>query len=272
MQLVRLAVVTKPEMSASPECRSLVNALKQDGAFDVTECDVADLIPLDSDRALVFGGDGTILDAVRALGDASVPILGINVGRLGFLAASDCLSASASSIADALLNGNIVSRPLIDCRLNGSVIGSALNEVVVRAVGTRPVMIDVFVDSNYFDSYHGDGVIVATPTGSTAYSLSAGGPVLAPSLDALVINPICAHSLHSRPLVVGMDSKIELKLTSGNPATISLDGRSGEKSLVAGNIVTIVKSAKRANFVELSDSNFYKKLLDKMNDWGVTRR
>ncbi len=271
MRRVKLAVVTKPDKLGAPARKAVLDELKLRGAFDVTECDVGDLIPRDSDRVLVFGGDGTILDVVRALGGASVPILGVNVGKLGFLASCDGDCVQPDVVADMLQYGNVTARQLIDCSLNGCVIGSALNEAAIRAEGTRPVTIEVRLDGNYIDSYRGDGVIVATPTGSTAYSLSAGGPVLAPAMDALIINAICAHSLHARPLVVGGDSKVELTLKDGSLSIVSLDGRVSAKSVAPGAIVTVCRSSKQVKFVGLNDDNFYKKLLDKMNDWGFTR-
>lgn len=272
MRRVKLAVVTKPDKLGAPARKVVLDLLNACGAFDVTECDVSDLIPRDSDRVLVFGGDGTILDVVRALDGACVPILGVNVGRLGFLASCNGDDVQPEVVADMLRGGDVTARRLVDCSLNGSLIGSALNEAAIRAEGTRPVTIEVRVDGNYIDCYRGDGVIVATSTGSTAYSLSAGGPVLAPDMDALIVNAICPHSLHARPLVISGDSKVELTLKEGSLSVVSLDGRVSAKSVAPGATLTVCKSSKQAEFVGLGDDNFYKKLLDKMNDWGVTRR
>ena len=151
----------------------------------------------------------------------------------------------------------------------------ALNEVVIKTYGTRPITLDVSVDGKFVDSYHSDGLIISSPAGSTAYSLSAGGPVLAPDVDALVINPICAHSLHSRPLVVSASSTVKVTVTStsarGMVANVIIDGNN-RYSMQMDESVIVTKSAKKAEFISVDGDSFYTKLLQKMNRWGTTLR
>ena len=124
------------------------------------------------------------------------------------------------------------------------------------------------VDGQFVDKYHADGVIISTPTGSTAYSLSAGGPIVSPGVNAIIINPICPHSLHSRPLIVSGDSKIDVLIEGGGGILVA----DGDRQVDVDNSTTIeiTKSAKQAKFV-CGNDNFYKKLLEKMNKWGVAK-
>ena len=157
---------------------------------------------------------------------------------------------------------------LLECR---SAAGNflALNDVVLRSGGTRPLTVSLFVDGQFADCYRSDGVIVATPTGSTAYSLSAGGPVLAPEVDAVIVNPVCPHTLHSRPIVAGGSSEIVLRLSSEESARLVVDGRD-EGGLRASSVIAVRRSQTEARFVKVGESRFYERLLSKMNRWGTT--
>lgn len=266
---MNIAVVTKPNMSEHPTRESVIRTLREDPACRITECAVRGQIPADSDRVLVFGGDGTMLDAVRAIGGRNIPVLGVNLGYLGFLSAFES-DADCDRIIDCLKHGKPVPRMLLDVDINGSAASEALNEVVIKTAGTRPITVDVSVDGKFADSFHSDGVIVSSPAGSTAYSLSAGGPVLAPGVDATVIIPICAHSLHSRPLVVNASAKISVKLSGNLAASVSVDG-ADSGNLQVGESVTVTKSEKSVLFLTDGNENFYAKLLKKMNRWGTTQ-
>ena len=125
------------------------------------------------------------------------------------------------------------------------------------------------MDGQFADCYRSDGVIVATPTGSTAYSLSAGGPVLAPEVDAVIVNPVCPHTLHSRPIVAGGSSEIVLRLSSEESARLVVDGRD-EGGLRASSVIAVRRSQTEARFVKVGESRFYERLLSKMNRWGTT--
>lgn len=261
---MRVAVISKSQTLTSPIRRELLDRIKTCGNFELCEISKNDT-DKDFDRILVFGGDGTVLDAVHFGIDA--PILGVNLGNLGFLTQFD-KDVDVLALAHALTSNEICSKMLLEVENNGSVY-SALNDVVVKSVSSRPSYIDVFVDGKYVDSYHGDGVVISTPTGSTAYSLSCGGPVLSPDVEAIIINPICAHSLHSRPLVVSSSSKIQLVMRENSPSQLCVDGEN-VSALDGGNKIEIQKSSKRAKFIAIENDNFFKKLLDKMNVWGVT--
>lgn len=267
---MNIAVVTKPNMTEHSTRVGVLDLLKADVACKVYECAVRGKIPTDTDRVLVFGGDGTVLDAVRAIAGRDIPILGVNLGNLGFLTAYE-QDAACEEIVRCLKDGAPVSRMLLNISINGVTSLNALNEVVIRTAGTRPITLDVSIDGRFADTIHSDGLIVSSPAGSTAYSLSAGGPVLAPEVEAILIIPICAHSLHSRPLVVSASSQIAVGLSGELDATVSVDGV-GVGNLQMGGVVSVTKSHNSAVFLSDGDDNFYKKLLAKMNSWGTTLR
>ena len=178
---------------------------------------------------LVFGGDGTILQVARETSAARAPVLGVNVGRLGFLTAVSI--AELEGVLERIWQGRfeIEARLLLEAR--GQCLGKplsalALNDIVVsHGAVSRLGELEVAVDGQPLTCYRGDGLIISSPTGSTAYSLSAGGPILAPSAAALLITPICPHTLTNRSIVISSHSQVEIKLVSRNVATIvSADG------------------------------------------------
>ena len=212
----KIAIFTKAESSAEKD--AVTEQLKASGAFDVCEVVSGNDLPTDCHDLVVFGGDGTVLEAVKSVRD-DVIVTGINVGNLGFLTQFE-KDSPISNIVDGINCGDYDERMAL-CVNCGETRAEALNEIVLKSTTSRPVYIDVFVDSKFVDSYHSDGAIVSSPTGSTAYSLSAGGPILAPNVSAIVIIPICAHSLHSRPMVVNSDAKIELRLREDEKAVMN---------------------------------------------------
>ena len=160
---------------------------------------------------------------------------------------------------------------LLEVAANGEKY-EALNECVVsKGSDTRPAKFQVKVNGKFLDKFISDAYLVATPTGSTGYSLSAGGPIVSPDVSAMVLNPICAHSLHARPVVVSDSSEVEI---SGSAASgfvqLVLDGRS-IVFLQNGTDVVIKKSTKSAKFIKLTDQGFFDKLIEKLNVWGVTK-
>ncbi len=183
--------------------------------------------------ALVLGGDGTLLSAARAVAHEGVPILAVNLGSLGFLTEVPLNELYAALEAVDRGDCPVEERSVLDCRLvrNEECIARnfALNDVVVnKSAISRLVEFDLYIDNNFVFQYKADGVIIATPTGSTAYSLAAGGPVLMPSVDAFVVTPVCPHSLTHRPLVVTETSQIELRVETGEEqAFLSIDGQVG---------------------------------------------
>lgn len=185
------------------------------------------------DFALVLGGDGTLLSAARAVAHEGVPIVAVNLGSLGFLTEVPLNELYVSLKAVDQCRCPVEERSVLDCRLmrGGECISHhfALNDVVVnKSAISRLVEFDLYIDGNFVFQYKADGVIIATPTGSTAYSLAAGGPVLMPSVDAFVVTPVCPHSLTHRPLVVTETSLIELRVETGEEqAFLSIDGQVG---------------------------------------------
>jgi NAD+ kinase len=220
---------------------------------------------------VVLGGDGTLLSAARATAVIDVPLLGVNLGSLGFLA--DVPLASLYLMLDAVEEGRAVveERSLLQCELlrGESVLGSYLvfNDAVVNKTAlARLNTYDLYVDKIFVSSYRADGMIVATPTGSTAYSLSAGGPVLMPTVNAFVITPVAPHALTHRPLVVPDSSEIEILLRSDEElAYLSLDGQPG-LDLSDGDRVRCRRSEHKVSLFR-TDSDFFQVLRAKLK-WG----
>ena len=262
-----IAAYTKSTLTDHPARLRILDALRASGEFSISEIQGSMPIPQGTERLLVFGGDGTMLDAAVRAARSGAAVLGVNLGNLGFLTQFET-DASPEDIAAALSGGETESRMLLECR---SAAGNflALNDVVLRSDGTRPLTVSLFVDGQFADCYRSDGVIVATPTGSTAYSLSAGGPVVAPEVDAVIVNPVCPHTLHSRPIVAGGSSEILLRLSSEESARLVVDGRD-EGGLRASSVIAVRRSQTEARFVKVGESRFYERLLSKMNRWGTT--
>lgn len=226
-----------------------------------------------ADLAVVLGGDGTLLAAARALGDHDIPVLAINLGGLGFLT-----SFPREELYNALtlvLAGDyrISERVLLDATLEraGSVIARhrALNDVVVnKAAMARILSLDLYFDSSYACSYKADGIIFSTPTGSTAYSLSAGGPIVHSQVGAFVVTPICPHALSNRPLVVPDQTKIELVVASGQEdAFLTIDGQVGVQLRDADRVV-ITKARNKLKLIRPSDKVYFEILRAKLK-WGA---
>ena len=223
-----------------------------------------------ADMLFSFGGDGTMLDSVELVRDSGIPVLGINTGRLGFLA-----SVSPKETIDAvkhIINGNydVEKRSLVQLigqeeRFKG--INYALNELsVMRKDGSSLIVINVYVDDKLLNTYWADGLILATPTGSTAYSLSAGGPIVAPNNDSFLITPISAHNLSVRPVVISDKSVVKIKVDGRCDAyDLSLDSRT---KLVDKTLELEVKKADFCfNMVQLPGKDFFKAIRNKLL-WG----
>jgi NAD+ kinase len=223
------------------------------------------------DLVVVLGGDGTLLSAVRATAAADAPLLGVNLGSLGFL--TDVPLSSLFSMLDQIAQGQAPAeqRSLMQCDLlrGEEILGSykAFNDVVVNKTAlARLNNYDLFVDKAFVSSYRADGMIVATPTGSTAYSLSAGGPVVMPTVNAFVITPVAPHSLTHRPLVVPDSAVVEIVLRSDEEvAYLSLDGQPG-LDLKDGDRVRCRRSEHKISLFR-TDTDFFHVLRTKLK-WG----
>jgi len=223
------------------------------------------------DLVVVLGGDGTLLSAARATAPIDVPLLGVNLGSLGFL--TDVPLSSLFSMLDQIAQGRaaVEQRSLMQCDLlrGEQILGSYLvfNDAVVNKTAlARLNNYELFVDKVFVSSYRADGMIVATPTGSTAYSLSAGGPVMMPTVNAFVITPVAPHSLTHRPLVVPDSAVVELLLRSDEEvAYLSLDGQPG-LDLRDGDRVLCRRSEHRVSLFR-TDHDFFHVLRSKLK-WG----
>jgi NAD+ kinase len=220
---------------------------------------------------VVLGGDGTLLSAARAVAKAGIPILGVNLGALGFLTEVplDDLYPTLDDIEKSCCN--IETRSMVHCEVlrdDARIAGyDALNDVVVgKGTISRLNHCDVFIDEAFVSRYQADSLIVATPTGSTAYSLAAGGPILMPSVDAFVVTAVSAHSLTHRPLVVRDTSKIEIAVATGmEDAYLSIDGQVG-MPMRDGDRVQCRKSQYQVNLLH-TKGTFFDVLRTKLK-WG----
>jgi len=222
-----------------------------------------------AEMIITLGGDGTILRAARAAAEVGIPILGINLGGKGFMAE---LEAAEIGLLESLTSSdyNIETRIMIDVEVirDGEIISSdfALNDIVVKG-DNKVIDMTIFGDGQKITHFHGDGTVIATPTGSTAYSMSAGGPIVDPAAKNIIITPICAHVLEARSfvLVLGRVVTVDIGFKKNNPAYISVDG-GNHISVQSGDIVKVFKSERITRLVRLSDKSFYRKVSEKLGE------
>jgi NAD+ kinase len=215
-----------------------------------------------SELVIVFGGDGTFLNTARKFAATEIPILGINLGSLGFL--TDVELDNLNSALEDLLAGKfeIEERIMLEAEVvrDGTSISKviAINDVVItKGSFSRLIELKTYIDGEYLTTYPADGVIVACPTGSTAYSLSAGGPIVNPKLKSLIITPICPHTLHARSIVVSGEEAIKIIVEADHEdVMLTVDGQDGLK-LISGDEVLIKSSELVTKLVKLEGYNFY---------------
>jgi NAD+ kinase len=224
------------------------------------------------DLMLVLGGDGTMIATARMLGDREVPVLGVNYGGLGYLA--EFRIEELYVALESILSGSYIvqKRVMLAIELNRGeeqiTKNRVLNDVVInKSALARIIEIEAYLNQQFVNSFRADGLIVSTPTGSTAYNLSAGGPVIYPSMNAVVITPICPFTLSNRPIVVPDESLIELRLkTQNEEVALTLDGQVGF-TLQTEDCVVIKKSKTAFNLVQPMNRNYFEVLRDKLR-WG----
>ncbi|RMH34341.1 MAG: NAD(+)/NADH kinase [Acidobacteria bacterium] len=237
-----------------------------------------------ADLIVVLGGDGTILSTARILGSREIPVLGINYGSLGYL--TEFRIEEMFSALEAVLSGNyeIDRRMMLDVSVGKSesqsgdfeiqktkeavVIGRVLNDVVIhKSALARIIEIEVSLDEFFVNDFRADGLIVATPTGSTAYNLSAGGPIVYPSMHAIILTPICPFTLTNRPIVIPDTSEISLRLLNADKDVIlTLDGQVGYQ-VKSGDTIYIRKSEIGFNLIQPMNRNYFDVLRNKLS-WG----
>ena len=234
-----------------------------------------------AEMLVVFGGDGTILHAARQAARDGIPILGVNLGGFGFLA-----EVHDRAVDDALLrvlagDYRLDERMMLQAQIcRDTAAGGvervarellALNDIVVTKSGyARLLRIRTDINNDHLATHLADGLIVATPTGSTAYSLSAGGPILHPGLDAIVVTPICAHTLNARAVVLSADEAVTIRVEpTGAPSVLTVDGQEGEP-LEPDDVVRVAQAPYRTRLVRLGRTDFYRMLRTKLS-WGGQR-
>jgi NAD+ kinase len=284
IQYKRLGVMAKPQSPLAPEgVKRIMEWGKKNSVDILMESATAVLVKtegLDQDKLLksidgliVLGGDGTLLAAARLATTDSLPLLGINLGALGFI--TEVAFDEIEQALDKLHAGNysIEERMMVDLKKgNGErpVGEAALNEIVFSHKSpAKMIELSITVNGQYVSRYRADGLIISTPTGSTAYALSAGGPILYPLLDSLLICPICPHTLTNRPIVIPGDSVVELEIRPGQDEIIAtLDGQV-RIDVSENEQFTISRSDKVTRFIKVPDRSHYDTLRSKLG-WGGT--
>lgn len=227
----------------------------------ITESDIKK-----SDLVMVLGGDGTIIRSAKAAACHGIPVCGVNLGRIGFLAAVE--PSEIYSAAEDIINGNYVveERMMLDAEIisgDKKISLKALNDIAVSR-GSCHKMIDISMElgDEHMDEFRADGVIISTPTGSTAYSLSAGGPIVSPTMEAFLVTPICAYDLHSRSMVLTADDALKISAKGKLPASIEVDG--AEIAQLDKEDLLIIKcSEQKAKVIKRNKKSFLKTLRKK---------
>ena len=277
-------IVNMKKADATALAAGLVDRIEKEGKTPLLTPDTAavlerrdlgrmrDAIARDSDLVIALGGDGTLLYAARLVGENDVPILGINIGNLGFL--TEVPGGQALDALDGVLAGDFSTeeRMMLDVELvrEGAVLERhrALNDAVItKGALARVLNLEVRVDGEYLTSYVSDGLITATPTGSTAYSLSAGGPIVEPGTRATILTPICPHTLTNRPIILQDDRHVTIEIMSGSEhMMLTVDGQVGIP-LGRGDVLRYSRSAKRTRLIIWAGLSYFEVLRRKLN-WG----
>lgn len=220
----------------------------------------------------VLGGDGTLLSAARVVAPLGIPMVGINLGHRGFMTTAE--AAETDHAVDALLGGSfrVEERMMLQAQIGaGASVYTALNEFgVFHSQRSRMLELCVDVNGERVDEYYADGVLISTPTGSTAYSLSAGGPLVVPEMECIVIVPVCASSLHTRPIVLPPDARVQLRTASRRPegAQLTADGQV-DAPVAPREVVTVQRAPWRARLLRIDNRGFFQVLRQKMLEWGA---
>jgi NAD+ kinase len=281
---MRAVVVANPARPGVVDAlRAVVDGLAERGwrsavdsawlARTTIDADPIDWNDLGAELVVTLGGDGTLLHAVRELADRPIPVFGVNLGGLGFLTATR-VDTLWKRLEPALRGeGPVAQRMTLVAEVvrDGAapVRHHALNDAVVHkgGSGSRVLRLALVVDGDAVGSYPSDGLILSTPTGATGYSLSAGGPLLAPDLDAMIVTPICAHTLAIRPIVIGADQTIEVRVEqSTDHAFLVVDGQV-EEPLVTGDTVRVRKGDYRVALAGIDAGTYFEALREKLM-WG----
>ncbi|MBI4269872.1 MAG: NAD(+)/NADH kinase [Candidatus Rokubacteria bacterium] len=281
----RIGVVAKPGAAgARGVIVELLAWLKARGHTAVLEKETAGLVPASAtpslgkpelpaqvDLIVVLGGDGTLLSMARSVGDQGVPLLGVNLGGLGFLTATTLeemfpaleawLGGGMAIDERMMLTARVLRQGRLFCEYG------ALNDVVItKSAMSRIIDFSVSVEGQFATAYRADGLIISTPTGSTAYSLSAGGPILDPGMDAIVLTPICSHTLTNRPIVVPATQRVEVAILTDQEVMVTMDGQVGV-NLREHDTVEVRQASTRIRLLRFPQQSFFSVLRAKLK-WG----
>ena len=281
----RVGIVAKPGATEAREVilrllewlagRGLTPVLEKETAALVPAASVASVgkpeLPAQVDLVVVLGGDGTLLSMARAVGDQGVPLLGVNLGGLGFLTATTLeemfpaleawLGGGMAIDERMMLTARVLRQGRLFCEYG------ALNDVVItKSAMSRIIDFSVSVEGQFATAYRADGLIISTPTGSTAYSLSAGGPILDPGMDAIVLTPICSHTLTNRPIVVPATQRVEVAILTDQEVMVTMDGQVGV-NLREHDTVEVRQACTRIRLLRFPQQSFFSVLRAKLK-WG----
>jgi NAD+ kinase len=276
-----MANQSKP--TAITVAKKLIDLIEYKGAIVFLDLDLArvtgqeskgielDDFPIHVDCTFVLGGDGTLLGVARKLAGSRIPILGINLGYLGFLSEAEPEDLSAS--VDRILAGEycVEKRLMLEAEVirQDEVVkkGISLNDIgIAKGSFSRMITCKVKMDETYIGTYSGDGVIISTPTGSTAYSLSCGGPIVWPGLECILLTPICPHTLASRPMVLPANSTLEIEVAANhNEIGVTIDGQEGF-TLESGDIVRVQQSLCSTHLIKWKERSFFEVIRKKLQE------
>ncbi len=281
----KTGIISKPrKKDAGPILADLVKWLKDRDIEPLMDQETAGLIDSDSshkrpdiaalsDIVIVLGGDGTLISVARLIGSKGTPILGVNLGSLGFL--TEVTLDEMYPLLEKILVGEMSmdERWTLDASVQRGdkelAKFTVLNDVVInKGALARMILMETVIDSQYLNTYRADGLIISTPTGSTAYSLSAGGPIINPKVGAIIISPICPHSITNRPIVVREDVLVEVTIRSENEdVLVTLDGQEGFPLQYLDKVV-VKKSENVIRLITSPDKDYYEVLRQKLR-WGI---
>ncbi|MDZ7722132.1 MAG: NAD(+)/NADH kinase [candidate division KSB1 bacterium] len=257
--------------------RNISYVLESELANQITSGKTESTLPVQEigpacDVVVAFGGDGTILAAAQFTAKNDVPILGVNIGTLGFL--TEIVTSELEDAVERLISGNYstINRMALSVQILGNSCRDeflSLNDVVLdKGASSRLIYIDAYVDGLFLNSYRADGLIVSTPTGSTAYSMSAGGPLMVPEMHAVIVTPICPHSVTMKPIIISCESSIELSIRpEAEHIQLNIDGQN-KCDVHYTEKVKITRAAVDVPWISIGMHDFYDILRTKLN-WGA---
>lgn len=255
---MRVGFAGNPEKDGIVECREAIMTIARRKGCACAIYDSASAVANDPDAPdflVVIGGDGSLLRFASPTSEKGVPILGVNLGRIGFL--SEIAESAFDEALTRIQAGDysIDERKMLSCRVNGGEAAYCLNDILVfKHSFSGTIQVDIEVDDRFVGTVFCDGVIASTPTGSTAYTLSAGGPVIAPGLDAIVMTPVCSHTLHIRPVVAASGSV--WRFTLGGKGFVAADGVKIAQA-AGGDCVLVTGAERKTRFIRFGEKNIF---------------